>query len=120
MLADRRAARISINLQKSQLFPVRRLVHLGIEIDLDNNPFCAPTERWETLQGDLTDILREGNASSRQLYVVAGRIISLGLALGPVAQIFTRFLYAWGVAAASWDTQQPLTEEVCHVPTWHV
>ena len=112
VLADCRRARIRVNLEKSQLDPTRTLVHLGFEINLNNNTFCASVPRWTTLQEDISELLRAGHASARAIYGVAGKLISLSLALGPVAQIFTRHMYAWGSACPSWDRRAPIPPDV--------
>ena len=49
ILADCQAARIAINMDMSQLDPVRHLEHLGFEVDFDHNRFGASTTRWSSL-----------------------------------------------------------------------
>ena len=60
ILADCRAARIAINMDKSQLEPVRRLEHLGFEVDLDHNRLAASTSRWSSLHEEIASALAEG------------------------------------------------------------
>ena len=107
VLDDCRAAHVAINLEKSHLTPVRRLEHLGFEVDLDANRFRASPSRWDTLQGEIREILRDDVCSARQAYRTAGRLVSLGLALGPAARIFTRHLYAWVDTLTTWDRRVP-------------
>ena len=112
ILADCLAARVAINREKSQLTPVRELIHLGFEIDMPRNRFCVPEARWSTLQECITELLRKRWASAREIYAIAGRVISMALALGPAATLFTRCMYSRGTSAVSWDTPRPIPETV--------
>ena len=89
-------------MEKSQ-HPVRRVDHLGFEINMEGNAFRTTRDRWEALREAALRLLRARWTSARELYRVTGRAVSLALAIGPAARIFTRALYADANAAPSWD-----------------
>lgn len=102
-----------LNYTKSVLTPVQIIVHLGFHIDTVNMTFGVPTERRDRLMSVATDLLaqsqtQKGWVVARQASRVAGHILSLYLALGPITRMRSRYLYRDIHAAASglvrWDS----------------
>ena len=94
ILADCKSAHIRINLGKSQTSPVRIISHLGFECDLSANRFTVPTDRWNRLQNSLRALASRRRTTARELARLTGQIVSMGLALGAPARLFTRSMFA--------------------------
>ena len=84
-----------INELKSHLVPRQVGEFLGYIIDLTDGKFLVPMEKVEKLRSMLHNLQENHwSVSARMVARVTGTIISMGLALGPVARLFTRHLYA--------------------------
>jgi hypothetical protein len=103
VLSDCAQAHIAVNHGKSQLDPVQRLQHLGFLVDLQAGTFEVPLHRWEALQTGIAALLAAPRSPVRSLARVAGQLVSMGLALGPVTRLFTRGMYADIDSASFWD-----------------
>jgi hypothetical protein len=102
VLRDCALAHIAVNQGKSQLDPVQRLQHLGFLVDLQAGTFAVPVPRWEALQAGIAALLAAPRAPIHRLARVAGQLVSMGLALGPVTRLFTRGMYADIDTASCW------------------
>ena len=109
VLADCAQAHIAVNRGKSQLDPVQQLQHLGFLVDLRAGTFAVPIPRWDALQAGIAALLAPGRAPVRRLARVAGQLVSMGLALGPVTRLFSRGMYADIESAWSWEQWVPLS-----------
>ena len=81
----------SINEEKSQLDPhqVGEFLGYSVSVDLENGVFSVP--QTHGLLNLLHDIRSQHKCvSARAIARVTGTIISMGLALGPVARLFSR------------------------------
>ena len=84
-----------INEEKSQLDPHQVGEFLSYSVDLENGVFSVPQKKGNSLLNLLHDIRSQHKCvSARVIARVTGTIISMGLALGPVARLFSRHLYA--------------------------
>ena len=94
------SAGLTIQLSKSHLTPTRRLArHLGFVVDLALGRFEVAEERWSRLQATVTQVLdfekqHDSLAPRLLLERVAGMVVSMSLALGPVSMLLTRATYA--------------------------
>jgi hypothetical protein len=83
------SAGISINMPKCCLTPAPVLRQLGFDVDMAEGKFRVPVERWEALQSLIDFILSAigGRVQARKLASLAGTVISMRLAWGPVTQL---------------------------------
>lgn len=83
-----------INMEKSHLVPRQVGEFLGFIVDLKQGLFLVPRAKVDNLM-ELLHIVKDEShfISARVVAKVTGTIISMGLALGPVARLFTRHLY---------------------------
>ena len=72
-------------------------------MDLQAGTFEVPLHRWEALQTGIAALLAAPRSPVRSLARVAGQLVSMGLALGPVTRLFTRGMYADIDSASCWD-----------------
>ena len=81
----------SINEEKSQLDPHQVGEFLGYSVDLENGVFSVPQKKVNGLLNLLHDNRSQHKCvSAHAIARVTGTIISMGLALGPVARLFSR------------------------------
>ena len=81
------------NEEKSQWDPVQCGELLGFITDLRSGTFQVPPRRVDALKQLLNDtIAKKFVVSARHLSRVTGSLVSMGLALGPVARLWTRAL----------------------------
>ena len=77
---------------------------LGIVIDTIRMLFVIPEKKIVKLKSVLTGLIHEfPNLSVRDVARVSGFVISLTVALGPVARLFTRQMYFFVQLRKSWD-----------------
>lgn len=93
VLCTFRDAGLTINYDKSTLTFVDHLVHLGFLINIPGRCIEVPEERWQAFQSLLQSALRARMVHVRMVASLAGHAISMSLALGPVARLFTRACY---------------------------
>ena len=74
--------------------PTQRLVWLGFVIDLALGQIEVPQEKITSLQKVLRQFRPATFVQARKIASIIGRIISMGLAIGPVSRFMTRSLYA--------------------------
>ncbi len=93
-----------------------------------------PERRIKCLQKKLGCVAQSSRSSAREIAQVTGTIVSMGLALGPVAHLWTRGLYRFIMRANTWGERKELDEdamreivfwknnfEICHgQPIWWV
>ena len=95
VLATFEAAGLTINREKSTLDFVTRLEHLGFVVDLGTGKIEVPEKRWQALQELLQKITATRHVPVKWLSQVTGHAVSMSLALGSVARMFTRHSYMW-------------------------
>lgn len=104
-----------INEDKSHLVPHQRGEYLGYLIDLHDGTFQVPHSKVQKLMCMLNELLEPHSSpgvSARSVARVSGTIISMGLALGPVARLFTRHMYALQNSVSSLNARVELPDRV--------
>jgi hypothetical protein len=104
-------AGLRINTAKSQLELSTQVTHLGYDFDSCSGRITVPMGRWQALKGALAAVHGLAVAPARQLAQVTGHLASMGLALGPMARLRTRYLYACLNSRVSWRSRVPICEE---------
>ena len=89
--ADLHKAGLVINVPKSHLEPTQVGIWLGSILTLSEGIFLVPQEKIERLcQAISEELLLYDRVSVRHLASIIGQIISVGLAVGPVARLRSR------------------------------
>jgi hypothetical protein len=83
----------SVSIKKSVLEPCWRITWLGILIDAGKNMFYIPPKKKEAVLQLLCGIRDRGSISVRLLESLAGKCMSLHLAVGEAAKVFTRAFF---------------------------
>ena len=96
---------------KSIWTPTQRLTWLGFVIDLDQGQIEVPEEKLAVLQHMLDQACKSPSLHARQMASIVGRIISMGLAIGPVCRFMTRSLYAVLESRQTWREELTLSPE---------
>ena len=96
---------------KSSWEPVQRLTWLGFVIDTARGQIEVPQEKLASLQHVLHQVLQADETPARLLASVVGKIISMGLAIGPVSRFMTRSLYAVLESRVTWCERLALSPE---------
>ena len=100
-----------LNTDKSKLYPSQCVKWLGFEIDLEKGCIAVPQDKIVKLKAYLANALASKELPARTIASITGRIISLGLAIGPLARLRTRALYAVLDSRRSWLDVLTLSEE---------
>ena len=96
---------------KSQWSPVQRLSWLGFVIDTSVGHLEVPAEKLTLLKRQLKQTIGMRWVPARLLASVVGKIIAMGLAIGPLTRFMTRSLYATIEARCSWCDRLQLSPE---------
>ena len=99
------------NFKKSVWQPTQRLQWLGFVLDLAQGQVEVPQEKIVKLLDMLRQAVLKPSLSARFLASIVGRIISMGLAVGPVSRFMTRSLYAVLESRQMWCGMLTLSEE---------
>ena len=87
--------------------------HLGYFVDLQSGVISVPAVRTQKLKERIVSLLDTG-ATARKAADVMDTVISMGLALEPVARLWTRSLYRQVKLRQSWNRTTELTPESMH------
>ena len=98
------------NESKSQWAPVQVGEWLRILINTIQFMFQIPEAKLAKLKRSLESMILDGYATYRELARLAGFIISLSLAVGPIARLFTRQMYFFIQSRPSWDVSFTFSE----------
>eukprot|EP00873_Tetraselmis_striata_P017898 jgi/Tetstr1/438162/TSEL_026765.t1 len=100
VLADVERAHVNINFKKSSLRPSSTITHLGFDLDTVAGTFSVPQKRWDALQLDIQSLLHGHRKRHKVKFLASctGKLISMGLALGPVSRLFSRAKRTLGLA----------------------
>ena len=93
-VSDLQEAGFVLNTVKSKLTPHQIGEWLGFIVDLVSGCFYIPEEKIDRLKANTLNIAYCSRVSVRALASVVGQIMSMSLALGPIARLRTRTLYA--------------------------
>ena len=72
--------------------------------------FQIPEAKLAELKRSLESLILDGRATYRELARLAGFVISLSLAVGPIARLFTRQMYFLIQSRPSWDVSFTFSE----------
>ena len=111
LLHDLDQAGFLLSIQKCVLDPVQKGKWLGFVLDLAQGSFFVPSEKIAKLQESIGSVSLYNVIPVRTLASFVGQIISMSLAIGPVARLRTRALYSVINARSSWANKLFLTED---------
>jgi hypothetical protein len=100
-----------VNEEKSQWMPSHSVTWLGFEIDLRQGMIAIPTEKIENLKNLIKVSLQSRDMSAKDIAGIVGRIISMGLGIGPITRLRTRCLYALLESRLSWYDKLIVTND---------
>ena len=80
--------------EKSIWQPTLRLIWLGFVVDVCLGQIEVPSEKITALRSALHQATQSPRIKARSLASIIGKIISMGLAFGPLSRFMTRSLYA--------------------------
>ena len=107
-------------MQKSIWTPVQSLTWLGFDLDLSQGVVSVPTSKIENLNRQLRSLQNQCSVPAKQIASVVGKIISVSIALGPVARLMTRGLYSLLNSCNSWFETLCITPEaVAELQFWY-
>ena len=99
------------NIAKCRWEPNQKCSWLGFNLDLNSGQVSAPEVKVESLLAHIKDMMSQGSPTARSIASITGKIISMSLALGPVARLMTRSLYVLLNSRQSWCSKLPLSQE---------
>ena len=91
---DLRDAGLVEHIEKCNWVPTQQITWLGFLLDLGKGQIFVPTDKVERLKSSLVQVLDRPTLKARNLASIIGKLISMSLAVGPVARLMTRSLYA--------------------------
>ena len=100
-----------INTAKSKWTPSHKCSWLGFNIDLHHGRISVPQAKIDTLKTQLEQAAQKPRLPATVLASLTGRIIAMSMALGQVARLMTRGLYALLNTRRSWCDTLPATDE---------
>ena len=89
--------------EKSKWMPKVQVSWLGFNIDLCRCEITVPDEKIESLRRQLMEANTKGSLQARVLASIAGKIIAMGLGIGPMTRFMTRSMYILLESRASWN-----------------
>ena len=84
---------------------------LGFSIDLEKGEIAIPEEKTRQLSSMLEAVQHKDSINPKAHASIVGRIISMGLGLGPITRLHTRSLYALLNSRASWFEDLEISRE---------
>ena len=100
--SDLKDASFVLNMPKSKLSLHQIGDWLGLITDLLSACFRVPAEKIVRLKNNIASTLRSSRLPVRTVASIVGRIMSMSLALGPIARLRTRSMYADKNSCPSW------------------
>ena len=108
---DLHRAGFVVNVSKCKWQPNQKCAWLGFDIDLSLGQISAPCDKVQSLLAHIKDVMSQVSPTARGIASITGKIISMSLALGPVARLITRGLYALLSRRQSWCSKLTLSQE---------
>ena len=84
---------------------------LGFLVDLKQGLFYVPPKKVTSLKRKLQQFCSSQKTTARRISSLVGTVVSLGIAIGPVARMWTRSLYALVYKLPSWDSPITLSDK---------
>ena len=110
--SDLENAGFIINDIKSMWDPVRIGEWLGFIVNTEKMEFSVPEKKVHSLLCLIHETLRDRHTTAKILARIAGKIIAMGLALGPLSRLFTRNIYKAIDCSPSWYSKLIIPEKV--------
>ena len=101
-----------VNAEKSHWTPSQRGKWLGFELDLDVGYITVPVAKIVSLKVLLSQAIESNSMSAKSLASIVGRIISMGLGMGPVVRLRSRAMYSLLNSRVSWHDYLIINEDV--------
>ena len=120
LLARETSSRIQENLEKdgfvvhtvkSKWEPSQMCTWLGFVINLSSGHIQVPQEKIDNLRAQVREATQQTTLTARYIASIVGKIISMSIALGPVARLMTRSLYSLINTRKVWCEQLQITAE---------
>lgn len=111
IVSDLEQAGLVLNIAKSNLEPQQLVEWLGFTVDLQVGCFRVPEDKVSRLKSAIRCISPEMPVHARALASVVGQIISMSVALGPVARLRTRAMYVILNQRRCWSDKLVLSED---------
>ena len=92
-----------VNEDKSHWHPMQVGEWLGFVINTIAMIFQIPERKVEKLKNLLVSAIRDQSSSYRELARIAGSIVSVALAVGPISRLLTRQMYLAIESRSAWD-----------------
>ena len=92
LLADLERAGFVLSIDNCVLEPVQNGIWLGFSLNLLNGSFCVPHDKIARFQACIHSLNLDGMVHVKTLASIVGQIISMSVAIGPVARLRTRAL----------------------------
>ena len=114
--SDLEQAGFVTNIEKYSWRPSKITTWLRFDINLEKGKLAVPVRKSLALQCHLNSIVSQKYLPARQLASLIGKIISMSLALGPIARFMTRGLYAALNNRHSWYQSIEISSEALLEP----
>ena len=95
-------AGLTVNILKSDFTPSQTGRWLGFDIDTRQMKFSVPTEKIRLLLVLISKALKSTYINAKQVAKIAGHLISMTPAIGPLTRLFTRQMYRFVENRTSW------------------
>ena len=99
------------NVSKSEWVPSQQWSWLGFNIDLEQGTIEVPQIKLDNLRTQLLMAAERKDLHAKLLASLIGKLISMSLAIGPVARLMTRSMYCLLNTREAWCDVLPLTAE---------
>ena len=90
VVSDLKQAGFVLSIPKCNLDPMQTRKWLGFIIDLIEGNFHVPDDKLDNLKANITKAFLQRKVQVRMLASIVGKVISMGLALGPITRLRTR------------------------------
>ena len=111
IISDLGEAGFILSIPKCVLDPIQRGEWLGFVLDLGVGSFYVPNEKVSRLQSSVAFLNLNSPIRVRALSGIVGQVISMSLAIGPIARLRTRACYATINKRKTWSDSILLSEE---------
>ena len=111
ILSDLGKADFVLSIAKCMLDPIQRGEWLGFVLDMRVGSFFVPSEKISRLQSSIASLDLNQPVQVRAISSVVGQIISMNLAIGPVARLQTRACYSVINQRMTWSDRLLLSDE---------
>eukprot|EP00111_Clytia_hemisphaerica_P013786 TCONS_00040574-protein len=112
VLNDLQSAGLTVNFTKSSLVPGRTKTWLGFEINTVDMNFEVPASKIQKLLKLISQALENEFLSAREVSRIAGNLISMAIAIGPLVYLLTKQMYKFIASSFSWDKRRLINFDV--------